>query len=35
VWAQIFGAAMQRLNQSSEEAVNSGVGLVMKNRGLG
>lgn len=35
VWAQIFGAAMQRLNQSSDEAVNSGVGLVMKNRGLG
>ena len=35
VWAQIFGAAMQRLNQSSDEAVHSGVGLVMKNRGLG
>jgi len=35
VWAQLYGAAMQRLNQSSDEAVFSGVGLVMKNRGLG
>lgn len=34
-WAQIYGAAMQRLNQSSEEAVMSGTGLVMKVRGLG
>jgi len=34
VWAQIFGATMQRLNQSSDEAVYSGSGLVMRNRGL-
>ena len=34
VWAQLFGAAMQRLNQSSDEAVYSGSGLVMRNRGL-
>jgi hypothetical protein len=34
IWAQLFGAAMQRLNQSSDEAVYSGSGLVMRNRGL-
>ena len=34
IWAQLFGAALQRLNQSSDEAVYSGSGLVMRNRGL-
>jgi hypothetical protein len=34
VWAQLFGAAVQRLNQSSDEATHSGSGLVMRNRGL-
>lgn len=34
-WAQLYGAAMQKLNLSSETATMSGSGLVMKNRGLG
>lgn len=34
VWAQLFGASLQRLNQSSDEATYSGSGLVMRNRGL-
>lgn len=34
-WAQLYGAAVQKLNQSSDSATMSGSGLVMKNRGLG
>lgn len=35
VWAQLYGAAVGRLNQSSEDASFSGSGLTMKIRGLG
>jgi len=34
-WAQLYGAAVQKLNLSSDSATMSGSGLVMKNRGLG
>lgn len=34
-WAQLYGAAVQKLNLSSDTGVMSGSGLVMKNRGLG
>jgi len=34
-WAQLYGAAVQKLNLSSDNATMSGSGLVMKNRGLG
>lgn len=32
-WAALAGAAMQRLNQSSKKATESGSGLRMRNRG--
>jgi hypothetical protein len=35
VWAQMYGAVMQRLNQESEDATASGSGLTLKIRGLG
>jgi len=34
-WAQLYGAAVQKLNESSEKARMSGSGLTMKVRGLG
>ena len=34
VWAQLYGAAVQRLNQVSEDAMFSGSGLTLKVRGL-
>ena len=34
VWAQMYGAAIQRLNQVSEDAMFSGSGLTLKVRGL-
>jgi hypothetical protein len=35
VWAQLYSAVMQRLNQESEDATASGSGLTLKIRGLG
>jgi len=35
VWAQLYSAAVQRLNQASDDAKYSGSGLTMKVRGLG
>jgi len=35
VWAQLYAAAAQRINQSSEQARMSGSGLTLKVRGLG
>lgn len=35
VWTQLYAAAVQRLNQSSEQARMSGSGLTLKVRGLG
>jgi hypothetical protein len=35
VWAQLYSAATQRVNQSSDDAQWSGTGLTMKIRGLG
>ena len=34
VWAQLYSAAIQRLNQTSEDAMFSGSGLTLKVRGL-
>ena len=34
VWAQMYSAAIQRLNQVSEDAMFSGSGLTLKVRGL-
>jgi hypothetical protein len=34
VWAQLYSAAVQRLNQTSEDAMFSGSGLTLKVRGL-
>ena len=34
VWAQMYSAAVQRLNQTSEDAMFSGSGLTLKVRGL-
>lgn len=34
VWAQMYAAAIQRLNQVSEDAMFSGSGLTLKVRGL-
>jgi len=34
IWAQLYGAAVQRLNQVSEDAMFSGSGLTLKVRGL-
>jgi hypothetical protein len=34
-WAQLYGAAVQKLNQVSEESRMSGSGLRLKMRGLG
>ena len=34
VWAQLYGAAVQRLNEVSEDARFSGSGLTLKVRGL-
>lgn len=34
VWAQLYSAAVQRLNQVSEDAMFSGSGLTLKVRGL-
>ena len=34
VWAQMYAAAVQRLNQTSEDAMFSGSGLTLKVRGL-
>lgn len=35
VWAQLYSAAVARVNQTSEDSVYSGSGLTMKIRGLG
>lgn len=35
IWAQLYGAAVQKINMASEASRMSGSGLVMKNRGLG
>jgi len=35
VWAQMYSAAVQKLNQASEKGRMSGSGLTMKVRGLG
>ena len=35
VWAQMYSAAVARLNQESEDATASGSGLTLKIRGLG
>mgnify|MGYP003677665357 CR=1 FL=1 len=35
VWAQMYAAAVMRLNESSEQARYSGSGLTLKVRGLG
>jgi hypothetical protein len=35
IWAQMYGAAVTQLNQSSEKARYSGSGLTLKIRGLG
>ena len=35
VWAQLYSAAVQRVNGSSQAAVSSGTGLNLKVRGLG
>lgn len=35
VWAQMYGAVVQKINQSSDLATMSGSGLTMKVRGLG
>ena len=34
IWAQLYSAAIQRLNQTSEDAMFSGSGLTLKVRGL-
>ena len=34
VWAQLYSAAIQRLNQTSEDAMFSGSGLTLKVRGV-
>ena len=34
IWAQLYSAAVQRLNQTSEDAMFSGSGLTLKVRGL-
>jgi hypothetical protein len=35
VWAQLYSAAVMRLNESSEQSRMSGSGLTLKVRGLG
>lgn len=35
VWAQLYSAAVKRVNESGEDAMNSGSGLTLKVRGLG
>jgi len=35
VWAQMYAAAIQQLNRTSEVAKYSGSGLTLKNRGMG
>jgi len=35
VWAQMYGASVQRLNDSSDDARMSGSGLTLKIRGMG
>ena len=35
VWAQLYSAAVQRINQASDDAKYSGSGLTMRVRGLG
>ena len=35
VWAQLYSAAVKRVNESGEDAINSGSGLTLKVRGLG
>ena len=35
IWAQMYGAAVARLNETSEASKHSGSGLTMKIRGLG
>jgi len=35
VWAQLYGASIQRLNDSSDDARMSGSGLTLKIRGMG
>ena len=35
IWAQLYSAAVQKINQSSESSKMSGSGLTMKIRGLG
>ena len=35
VWAQLYSAAIKRVNESGEDAMNSGSGLTLKVRGLG
>ena len=35
VWAQLYGASVQRLNDSSDDARMSGSGLTLKIRGMG
>ena len=35
VWAQLYAAAVKRVNESGEDAMNSGSGLTLKVRGLG
>jgi hypothetical protein len=35
VWAQLYGAAVERVVELSDKAKWSGSGLKMKNRGLG
>lgn len=35
VWAQLYSAAVQRVNQSGDDASWSGTGLTLKVRGLG
>lgn len=35
VWAQMYGASIQRLNDSSDDARMSGSGLTLKIRGMG
>lgn len=34
IWAQLYSAAVQRLNETSDSATWSGTGLTMRNRGL-
>lgn len=35
VWAQMYAAAIQQLNRTSDKAKYSGSGLTLKNRGMG